>query len=51
LLLEGKQIKTDIKHKDKEGINCLLIFITIASLLTPNVDNREIEQINQRIKI
>lgn len=51
LLLEGKQIKTDIKHKDKEGINRLPIFITTATPLTMNVDNKEKDQINQRIKI
>lgn len=51
LLLEGKQIKTDIKHRDKEGINRLPIFITTATPLTMNVDTKETEQINQRIKI
>lgn len=51
LLLEGKQIKTDIKHRDKEGINRLPIFITTATPLTMNVDTKETEQINQRIKV
>ena len=51
LLLEGKTIKTDIKHKDKEGISRLPIFITTASPITSCIDNREGEQILQRIKI
>lgn len=51
LLLEGKSIKTDIKHKDKEGIERLPIYITTATPITSTIDRREAEQIEQRIKI
>ena len=37
LLFEGKQIKTDIKHKDKEGIRRLPIWITTATKVTANI--------------
>jgi hypothetical protein len=51
LLLEGKVVKTDIKHKDKEGIKRLPIWITTASPITNNIDNNESIQIQQRIKL
>lgn len=51
LLLEGKRVSTDIKHKDKEAIERLPIFITTASPIQANVDTREGEQLCQRIKI
>lgn len=51
LLLEGKTIKTDIKHKDKEGIKRIPIWITTASPITTNVDHNETIQIMQRIKL
>lgn len=50
LLLEGKTIKTDIKHKDKEGIKRLPIYIT-ENKITANVEGNDEIQINQRIKI
>lgn len=51
LMLEGKQIKTDIKHKDKEYIPRTPIVITTATPITNNVDYNEREQIIQRIKL
>lgn len=51
LLLEGKITKTDQKHRDKEAIERLPIYMTTATPITANIDNRETEQINQRIKI
>lgn len=51
LLLEGKITKTDQKHRDKEAIERLPIFMTTATPITANIDNKETEQINQRIKI
>jgi hypothetical protein len=51
LLLEGKVVKTDIKHKDKEGIKRLPIWITTATPITNNIDNNESIQIQQRIKL
>lgn len=51
LLLEGKTVKTDIKHKDKEGIPRLLIWITTAAPITTHVDSNESIQINQRVKV
>ena len=51
LLFEGKQIKTDIKHKDKEGIRRLPIWITTATKVTANIDSYEACQVNQRLKI
>jgi len=50
LLFEGKQIKTDIKHKDKEGVRRLPIWITTATKVTTNIDTYEACQIN-RLKI
>lgn len=51
LLLEGKTIKTDIKHRDKEGIKRLPIYITSATKITGQIDQYEANQVNQRIKI
>ena len=51
LLFEGKLVKTDIKHKDKEGIRRLPIWVTTASKITTNIDSNEACQVNQRIKI
>jgi hypothetical protein len=51
LLLEGKVVKTDIKHKDKEGIKRIPIWITTASPITNHVDANESIQLNQRIKL
>lgn len=51
LLFEGKPVKTDIKHKDKEGIPRLPIWVTTASKITANVDPNETSQIYQRIKL
>jgi hypothetical protein len=51
LLLEGKTIKTDIKHRDKEGIARLPVWITTAAPITGHVDNNETSQIMQRVKI
>jgi hypothetical protein len=51
LLLEGKIVKTDIKHKDKEGIKRIPIWITAATHITNNIDANESIQIKQRIKI
>lgn len=50
LLMEGKPIKTDIKHKDKERINRIPIWITTASPIDNNVDNNEKAQLKQRYK-
>jgi len=51
LLLEGKIVKTDIKHKDKEGIKRIPIWITTATPITNNIDTNESIQIQQRIKL
>lgn len=51
LLLQGKIVKTNIKHKDKEVIKRLPIYITTATPVTYNIDNRETLQVQQRIKI
>lgn len=51
LLLEGKLIKTDIKHKDKERIHRIPIYITTTHCITNNVDDRGKSQLFQRIKI
>jgi len=51
LLLEGKVVKTDIKHKDKEGIKRIPIWITTATPITNNVDANESIQLQQRIKL
>lgn len=51
LLLEGKTIKTDIKHKDKEGIRRIPIYITTATKITATIDAYEANQVNQRVKI
>ena len=51
LLFEGKLVKTDIKHKDEEGIRRLPIWITTASKITTSIDSCEACQVNQRIKI
>lgn len=51
LLLEGRTVKTDIKHRDKEGIPRLPIWITTATPITTQVDHNEALQIQQRIKI
>lgn len=51
LLLEGKITKTDQKHRDKEAIERLPIFMTTATPITANIDHKESEQINQRIKL
>lgn len=50
LLLEGKTIKTDVKHKDKEGIKRVAVWITTASDITTNIDENEKIQVEQRIK-
>jgi hypothetical protein len=50
LLLEGKVIKTDIKHKDKEGIPRIPIWITTAIPIDTHVDNNESIQLKQRVK-
>lgn len=50
LLMEGKPIKTDIKHKDKERINRIPIWITTASPIDNNVDGNEKAQLKQRYK-
>jgi hypothetical protein len=51
LLLEGKTVKTDIRHKDKEAIKRLPIWINTASPITNNIDANESIQIHQRIKL
>lgn len=51
LLFEGKVVKTDIKHKDKEGIPRIPIWCTTASKITANIDPNESSQIYQRIKL
>lgn len=51
LLMEGKPIKTDIKHKDKERINRIPIWITTASPIDNNVDSNEKAQLQQRFKL
>lgn len=51
LLLEGKQIKTDVKHKDKEAIKRVPIWITTATPLDDNVDKHERVQLQQRYKL
>ena len=51
LLLEGRTIKTDIKHRDKEPIKRIPIIITTAQPITNNIDLAEKIQVNQRIKI
>lgn len=51
LLLKGKIVKTDLKYKDKEGIQKLPIWITTSSLITNNIDSNETIQILQRIKL
>jgi hypothetical protein len=50
LLLEGKVIKTDIKHKDKEGIPRIPIWITTAIPIDSHVDKNESIQLQQRVK-
>jgi len=50
LLLEGKTVKTDIKHRDKEGIARIPVWITTAAPLTNHVDENETIQIRQRVK-
>lgn len=49
--MEGKTVKTDIKHKDKEGIQRIPIWITTASPITNNVEVNERIQILRRIKL
>jgi len=51
LLFEGKQIKTDIKHRDKEGVRRLHIWVTTAVKVTSNIDTYEACQVNQCLKI
>jgi hypothetical protein len=51
LLLEGKIVKTDIKHKDKGGIKRLPIWITTALPITNNIDSNESIQNQQRVKV
>jgi hypothetical protein len=51
LLLEGKVVKTDIKHKDKEGIKRIPIWITTATPITNRVDANQSIQIEQRIQL
>lgn len=51
LLLEGKQVKTDIKHRDKEGIPRIPIWITTASPITSHTDANESLQVHQRVKL
>nr|QTE04067.1 MAG: nonstructural protein 1 [Phylloscopus proregulus Brevihamaparvovirus] len=51
LLLEGATVSTDIKNKDKETIPRIPIFITTECAIDKHIDNREGEQIRQRIKI
>jgi len=51
LLLEGKVVKTDIKHKDKEGIKRIPIWITTATPITNHVDANESIQIEQRTQV
>jgi len=41
----------DQKHRDKETIEKLPVYMTTATPITANVDNKDTEQINQRIKI
>jgi hypothetical protein len=50
LLLEGKVVKTDIKHKDKEGIPRTPIWITTACPLHSHVGANEALQLQQRVK-
>jgi hypothetical protein len=50
LLLEGKIVKTDTKHKDKEGITRLPIWITTASPITSHIDSNGALQVHQRVK-
>lgn len=51
LLLEGATVTTDIKNKDKEPIPRIPIFITTECELDKHIDNREGQQVKQRIKI
>jgi hypothetical protein len=51
LLLEGKVVKSDMKHKDNEGIKRIPIWITTASPITNHVNANESIQVNQRIKL
>jgi len=51
LLLEGKVVKTDIKHKDKEEIKRMPIWITTATPITTHVDVNESIQLRQRVKV
>ncbi|KAG1679875.1 Non-capsid protein NS-1 [Nymphon striatum] len=48
LLLEGKDVRTDIKHKDKDTIRRLPIFISTAEPLGVNVNASEELQLEQR---
>lgn len=47
--MEGKTVKTDIKHEDKEGIKRIPIWITTATPITNNIEYNEQIQILQRI--
>jgi len=51
LLLEGTMVKTDIQHKDKEGIKRIPIWITTATPITNHVDANESIQIEQRTQV
>lgn len=51
LILEGKKIKTDIKNLQKEEITRLSCYITTGKPIHCNVDFKEAQQLNQRIKI
>jgi len=44
-------VKTDIEHKDKEGIKRILIWITTAMPITNHVDANESIQIEQRTQV
>jgi len=51
LLLECKVVKTDKKHKDKEGIKRIPIRITTATPITNHVDANENIQFEQRTQL
>jgi hypothetical protein len=51
LLLESKVVKTDIKHKDKDGIKRIPIWIKTTTPITNHVDANESIQIEQRTQV
>jgi len=49
--LESKVVKTDIKHKDKDGIKRIPIWIKTTTPITNHVDANESIQIEQRTQV